>query len=181
MTQDARLKANRANALRSTGPNSAAGKAMASRNATRHGLLSRQVVLSDEDRGEFAAFARAMRRALAPVGTLERTLSDRAIAASWRLRRLERIETLILESGRKDWRGDEVGLASGFIGLCVNGDAFTKLSRYEAGIERAFFRSLHELQRLQAARLGQAVPVPAVVDVDVSVRAEGAEVTSRAS
>ena len=87
----------------------------------------------------------------------------------------------MLESGRKNWRGEEVGLSSGFVSYCVNGDAFSKLNRYEVAIERSFFRTLHELQRLQAGRLGREVAVPSVVDVDVSVRAEGAEVASRAS
>lgn len=169
MTTPSKHAANRANALRSTGPKSAAGQAASSKNALRHGLLSRDVVLGDEDGREFDAFTRALRRSLAPVGAVERALSGRAIAAAWRLRRVERIETLMLEAGRKNWRGEEVGLNTGFVGYCVNGDVFSKLSRYEAGIERAFLRALHELQRLQAARLGRELSAPAVVDVDVSV------------
>jgi hypothetical protein len=42
------------------------------------------------------------------------------------------------------------------------------LSRYEVTLERGFYKAFHELQRLQAVRGGQAVPLPAVVDVDVS-------------
>jgi hypothetical protein len=33
------------------------------------------------------------------------------------------------------------------------------LSRYEVTIERSLYKALHELQRLQAARDGQAVPL----------------------
>jgi hypothetical protein len=48
-------------------------------------------------------------------------------------------------------------------------NAFSKLSRYEAAIERSIFRALHELQRLQAARQVEgSVTPPAVLDVDVS-------------
>jgi hypothetical protein len=36
------------------------------------------------------------------------------------------------------------------------GEAFSKLARYEAAIERSFFRALHELQRLQLARGARA-------------------------
>jgi hypothetical protein len=43
------------------------------------------------------------------------------------------------------------------------------LSRYETTLERSFYKALHELQRLQAARDGQAVPLPEAVDVEVSV------------
>ena len=48
-------------------------------------------------------------------------------------------------------------------------NAFSKLSRYETGIERGIYRALHELQRLQAARRADGnVSPPAAIDVDVS-------------
>lgn len=177
----ARVAANRRNAQRSTGPRTPSGRDKSSRNATKYGLLSRQVTLADEDPAEFRRFERLMFRALGPKGGLEKALAARVAAAAWRLRRFERIEALMLDKGRKDWRGNDVELSSGFIGLCVNGDVFSKLSRYEAGIERAFFRSLHELQRLQAARVGREVSVPEVVEVDVNLREERAEISPRAS
>jgi hypothetical protein len=43
------------------------------------------------------------------------------------------------------------------------------LSRYEVTLERGLYKALHELQRLQAARDGHAVPLPEVVDVEVSI------------
>ena len=43
------------------------------------------------------------------------------------------------------------------------------LSRYEITLERSLYKALHELQLLQAARAGQAVPLPVAVDLDVSV------------
>jgi len=47
--------------------------------------------------------------------------------------------------------------------------AFSKLSRYEAAIERSLYKALHELQRLQAARRADGdVPPPAAIHVDVS-------------
>jgi hypothetical protein len=53
-------------------------------------------------------------------------------------------------------------------------NAFSKLSRYEAGIERGLYKTLHELQRLQAARaITGSVPPPVAVDVDVSGIPEG--------
>ncbi len=49
--------------------------------------------------------------------------------------------------------------------------AISKLSRYEAAIERSLYRALHELQRVQAARQdGQA---PASIAVDVTVDGPG--------
>lgn len=52
-------------------------------------------------------------------------------------------------------------------------NAFSKLSRYETAIERSLFRALHELQRMQAARRGEAVAAPVAVDVDVTVDGGG--------
>ncbi len=50
--------------------------------------------------------------------------------------------------------------------------AISKLSRYEAAIERSLYRALHELQRVQAARKdGQP---PASIAVDVTVDGPGA-------
>jgi len=43
--------------------------------------------------------------------------------------------------------------------------AISKLSRYEAAIERSLYRALHELQRVQAARLDGQVPTSIAVDV----------------
>jgi hypothetical protein len=58
--------------------------------------------------------------------------------------------------------------------MLLGPDVLGTVSRYETGLERSFFRTLHELQRLQAARSGAVVPPPAAIDVDVSVHQEGA-------
>jgi hypothetical protein len=46
---------------------------------------------------------------------------------------------------------------------------FLNLWRHEAAISRSLLKMLHELERLQAKRAGQHVPVPTVVDVNVSI------------
>jgi hypothetical protein len=43
-----------------------------------------------------------------------------------------------------------------------------KIQRYEAHLSRQFYQSLHELQRLQAARKGLSGPAPAALDVLVA-------------
>jgi hypothetical protein len=47
-----------------------------------------------------------------------------------------------------------------------------KLSRYETTLERSLFKALHELERRQAARDGQTVPLPVAVDVNLSGAAQ---------
>ncbi len=53
--------------------------------------------------------------------------------------------------------------------LLPEGEVMEKVSRYETTLERSLFKTVHELQRLQAARIGGAPLLPpAAVDVDLS-------------
>jgi hypothetical protein len=47
MTTAPRIEANRRNALRSTGPKTEEGKSTAARNARKHGILSREVLMPE--------------------------------------------------------------------------------------------------------------------------------------
>ena len=100
-TTEQRLAANRVNALQSTGPATAEGKAVASQNATRHGLLSAKLFLDDENPDEFQALLDAMCCSLNPVGTLEATLIERIAVTLWRQRRLVQAETASLSLARQ--------------------------------------------------------------------------------
>ncbi len=87
---------NRANAQRSTGPRTPAGKAASSRNATRHGLCA-QGIAPGEDRDERAAFLVSVESELAPEGgVLARELARHAARAAWSLRRADRAEAAAL-------------------------------------------------------------------------------------
>ena len=96
-----RLAANQANALRSTGPVTFAGKAIASRNATRHGLLSAKLFLDDEDPAEFQILLGELWRSLNPVGGMEAMLVERVAVTVWRQRRLIGAETASLSLARQ--------------------------------------------------------------------------------
>jgi hypothetical protein len=52
--------------------------------------------------------------------------------------------------------------------------ALDSILRYEAHLNRQLLQSLHTLERLQAARAGQPVPLPAALDVTVSTGAAAA-------
>lgn len=43
-----------------------------------------------------------------------------------------------------------------------------RVNRYETSAERSLCKTLHELELYQAARNGQAVPLPVAIDVTVS-------------
>ena len=49
-----------------------------------------------------------------------------------------------------------------------HGDRILRLNRYETTLDRQFYKAMHELQRLQAARRGEHVPAPEAVDVTIS-------------
>jgi hypothetical protein len=92
-TTAAKAAANRRNALASTGPRSADGKAVAARNATRHGLTAAATVLPHvETAADWEAHRAAAVASLAPAGYLEQELADRVALLLWRLRRVARAE-----------------------------------------------------------------------------------------
>lgn len=92
-TSSRRTQANRQNALQSTGPRTAAGKAASSGNAVQHGILSRHLILPGESRDEFDALLLQLMTEQQPVGTLEQALVERMAVALWRQRRLVAAET----------------------------------------------------------------------------------------
>ena len=158
----AKSQANRSNALKSTGPQTPEGKAVVARNAVKHGLLSREVVLWSEDKATFRNFAGGLWEYLRPVGALECLLADRIVAAVWRLRRVHVVETDLFQSCLDISVQQSLGTV--FAQDSEEDGAFLRLSRYEVCIERGLYRALHELERLQARRLGADVPPPTTVD-----------------
>jgi len=90
---EARAKANRQNAGKSTGPKTAAGKTMSRLNATSHGVLSSLQVLPHVERQrDWEAHREALFADLKPVGYLETALAERIALYLWRLRRVARHE-----------------------------------------------------------------------------------------
>jgi hypothetical protein len=92
MTSDKQARANRRNGQKSTGPKTPEGKAAVRHNATKHGLLSQDVLLPEEDEAPLKELGERLRDELQPEGEMESLLVDRIIAAYWRLRRLGRVE-----------------------------------------------------------------------------------------
>ena len=82
-----------------SGPNTDSGKAIASRNATTHGVFSRDVVLPalGEDPEGYGQLQAEWTRQLAPRNLLEQHYVEKIAAASWRLRRLHRWQAQLFE------------------------------------------------------------------------------------
>jgi hypothetical protein len=171
VTSEKQTEANRRNALKSTGPKTPEGKDAVRLNALKHGLLSQESLLPGEDGEALRELDERLRDELRPIGELENLLVDRIIASHWRLRRLGRVEAGIFS---QEFYGDVGDSDASMLGLSFirdgNGaNAFSKLSRYEAAIERSLYKALHELQRRQAARRADGdVPPPTAIDVNIS-------------
>ena len=169
MPSQKQITANRQNAQKSTGPKSATGKAVVALNALQHGVLSQHVCLPEEDESALIALGKKLRHHLQPVGELEVVLVDRIMVSLWRLRRVLAMETSLIQyyrdPDRTSWRAKTLGE----LPLQDQGDRFGRLLRYETTFERSLYKALHELQRLQAARAGEGVPLPAVGELDVFV------------
>jgi len=70
-------------------------------------LLSKEVLLPDEDEKTLVEFGNRLRSQLQPIGELETLLADRIVASTWRLRRILVIEIDIFENNQVNFRGKE--------------------------------------------------------------------------
>jgi len=171
-------RANRSNALKSTGPQTVEGKMRSSRNATTHGMFCRHLVLAGESSAEFHLIREGMIASLSPQSLAELLMVDRIVSATWKLRRLQEAEADLLnykaqklaeesqENLREQLEDEDSPLAdqlpidvSGDIPVSmalsadtIDGDVLTRFSRYEQRLEWSIHRNLRELDRLRKLR-----------------------------
>jgi hypothetical protein len=103
-------------------------------------------------------------------GTTTEALLTQCLRSTSRYRREAQQEELRLAERSEDWKS--LVERENRRRTLLEPDVLDKLARYESYLERSMFRTLHEIQRLQASRSGVVVPPPAAVDVDVSVHPE---------
>lgn len=181
MTTDKQLQANKENA-KLGGVKTSQGKAISKLNALKHGLLSGEILLKGENEQSLTELGKRIKLSLQPVGELESLLVDRIIANFWRLKRVMVVEKAAMEWEKYD---EGVGINLDFnypkdeeleeeqkerkqVRNMIANSNTEQLLRYETTIERSIHKALHELQRIQAARLGEKPPLPINVDIDVS-------------
>ncbi|MBE2247898.1 MAG: hypothetical protein IAE78_00025 [Myxococcus sp.] len=124
-------------------------------------------LLPSESREDWESLLEELRNDLRPEGAVEELLVARVAAAEWKRRRAEHYETgaLVMEGAAEDgagtaaWRDNMKGQS---LGLVV---------RYRRASDAAYYAALHELERRQTKRTlppGQSLPVPTVVDVNLT-------------
>ena len=93
---DAKRRANRRNARKSTGPRTEEGKRRSSRNATTHGIFCRDLVLPGEDRNLFRMTRNSFIRDLKVHGAAQLALVDAMVSARGRLNRCQAAEAQLI-------------------------------------------------------------------------------------
>ncbi len=91
---------------KTTGPRTELGKGRSSRNAIKHGIFSKAILLNGESRGEFESLRTDLWEALQPVGRLEELLVDKLASLSWRYRRFLLAETGEIRRQVLEWSED---------------------------------------------------------------------------
>ncbi|MFN7924491.1 MAG: hypothetical protein U0Q16_30600 [Bryobacteraceae bacterium] len=132
MSTDLKSNTNRDNAQHSTGPRTAEGKAVSSKNATTHGLFTATFAVAPEHQIEFEFFLELQRDELQPQGVNEEVIFANLVQAAWKTEVTRRLEAEAL--------------------LEQNEANLDKYSRYATRFERAYYRALNELRKLQTER-----------------------------
>jgi hypothetical protein len=152
MASERKPTANQRNSTHSTGPRTEKGKAAIRFNALKHGLTAAQVLLPDEDEGEFGRHMDAIDQQLQPQGALEQSLSESIAMKLWRLRRVCRLETEVLRCQTREALSfhfdHEDPLGQAFINDCRSPEAILKLSRYETALHSQLLGCLREFREL---------------------------------
>jgi hypothetical protein len=160
MVTEKQLEANRRNAQKSNGPQTACGKSNSGRNNLRHGLTGHISLLPTEDREAHDAFCNELIDSFIPETPMEGQLAHSIAEDSWRLNRARAIENNMFALGHGDERREaQIALAAAETFL-TQAAAFNLLSIYEQGINRNLQRNmklLHELQTERKAQHDQAM------------------------
>jgi hypothetical protein len=154
-----RASVNKANAQKSTGPRTEAGKQRSKLNALRHGLTGHTIVLPTEDHDAYQRHTHGLFDHFQPAGALEQQLVQSLADTSWRLNRVAALETNLFSLGITENENRvpashpeaEAALAMALT-FRENVHAFTNLGIYGQRLARQFEQTLAQLREIQAER-----------------------------
>lgn len=138
MATEKQIAANRRNALKSTGPRTARGKAVTRFNALRHGLDAAAVIPRDANLKELAQIRRGYYRSSPHQTAAQVRLLDQMANAEWQLRYWELIETRVLNEAIEAGAGHLRQLT-----------LMNRFSKRQARYHRAFIKAYREYQRVR--------------------------------
>ena len=158
MASENQIAANRANAKRSTGPKTNAGKAQSRKNAWKHGLTAKALVINGENPKNFELLRADYEAQFKPRNALQFELVERLAVTAWRQRRIPAFEAALIEARCAEVNSlrfsEKIENQAELTGRALiidsrNKDALGKLIRYEAALLNVFNRTLHQLMLLQ--------------------------------
>ncbi len=140
---------------------------MSRRNALKHGLLSKQLLIAHgegkEDEEEYFRVLTDLREHLHPVGPLEEILVEKIAVEYWRVGRSILFERGLFRSASAS--GLEMDVAR-ILDPGRDLSVMDRILRYGTSINRQLFQTMNQLERLQRQRKGEAVPAPISVDLN---------------
>ncbi len=152
------LEANRKNAQLG-GVKTEEGKEVSKMNAIKHGILSKNIILDDEDKECFENLQDEIYEALSPQGFLEKLLVDRIVSNYWRLKRIINIEKSLISLKKEPNHFDNRGLGydnpeemvkhQNNINI-IDSNQIDKLLRYEVSIEKSIYKAFNMLMTIQS-------------------------------
>ena len=149
----------RINGSKSQGPVTPEGKAKSAQNALKHGLSSSRVVLPGESQEAFDQLEASLLDTLKPATDFERELVREMTSARWRLRRIEEMETALVQREMHklaEEQGEEADLdeirMQAYVEVAES-RAFRNLTRHQGQLRRAYEKAWKELQALQLHRV----------------------------
>jgi len=138
-----KLAANRANAQRSSGPQTVEGKERASQNSYKHGFYAQRLFPNSElfarDGADYNRIVAAYGNHYSPVGYLEKLCVEKIAVQSLRLARLLGHEQKVLA-----------------LGAPFEQRSVDKILRYESTVNRQLEKAIDLLERLQEKRKAES-------------------------
>ena len=142
MATTAQALANRENAQNSTGPKTEEGKAASSRNANRHSLTARGLIIPAGMEAKFAAMEDALQGSLLPNGGIEKILFERILECAWNLERCRHAQAQLFDRTATDFSIDPL--------LDEQNEAkFARIDKYARQFENSMLKAMRELRTLQ--------------------------------
>jgi hypothetical protein len=165
MASHRQITVNNRNAQYSSGPKTDEGKRVSRMNALKHGMRSDLVVLPYEDEVEYQELRAQLIDGYAPANNQELMLVDQIAASYWRTMRARAYEREMLD-GQVRTRKIDAGvpptincakddLATTVVLVKEKPQKFETYFRYDASIERAYYRGIAALEKLQSRRTRQ--------------------------
>ena len=170
MATELQIAASRNNGARSQGPVSIDGKARSSRNAVRHGLTAKTVVLNNEDPAQFKILCETLSNDYEPRTEYEHELVSQLAGARWKLRRCNIVEKGIFDKAvdeirpkiQAEYEGADEEMVTIFaLEQAIDSPQLKSLRRYMTQILREESHASSQLEKIRRERPSQppqAVP-----------------------